>query len=414
LFVFRPGKLGIAFVAIQIAGSRRDGRVRKVGGSRSTETLQRRVEEILAEAVENGTEVGLQAAAYLGQELVVDAAAGVADTRTGRAVDSTTLFHAFSCGKAVTATAVHLLADRGRLSYSAPIAAYWPEFGTRGKNAITVRHVLSHTSGVPRLPATTTLGDLCDWEVACRLICDLEPLWKPGSKTGYHGLTYGWILGEVVRRLDGRDIRSFVEQEITGPLGIDDCLGLGIPADLIARVAVHLDDGVVPPPALAGVLADEQPAAAWANDPAYLRACIPGTATGSARGLARLFAALANGGAFGGVRLLSEARLSAATAVAVDARDVLSGNLVRRGLGYLLGRSGHVMGDAGTFGHNGLGGTLVLADPAHGLSFALVKNNLTDDESETSTLSRVIRGLRTELEPSGSRPLPALRSRPTR
>lgn len=341
--------------------------------------MQRRVEEALASAVGEGGEVGLQVAAYWGGELVVDASAGLADPRTGRRVDSGSLFHVFSCGKAVTATAVHLLAERGRLDYDSPVARYWPEFGVLGKESITVRQVLTHTSGIPRLPDATTLGELCDWERVCEELCGLSPLWPPGASTGYHGLTFGWILGEVIRGADGRHVRDMVAQDVLGPLGLLDSVALGgLAESMPARTAAHLEDGVVPESARLDAPADETPCAAWANHPGYLDACIPATATATAEGLARLFASLAGGVGPGRDRLLPAERVAAAVLPAVDAVDLFSGSRVRRGLGYLLGRLRLPAGDeVDVFGHHGLGGSIVFADPVRGFSFALTKNNLT-------------------------------------
>ncbi|MFD7730128.1 serine hydrolase domain-containing protein [Kitasatospora phosalacinea] len=366
----------------------------------NTDLLQRRVEEALARAVGEGGETGLQAAAYRDGELVVDAWAGLADPGTGRAVDSRSLFHVFSCGKAVTATAVHLLAQAGRLDYDSPVARYWPDFGVPGKESVTVRHVLTHTSGVARLPGTTTLGELCDWERMCRVLCGLDPLWPPGGATGYHGLTFGWILGEVVRGADGRHLQDLVAQDVLDPLGLRDSMALGRLSDsMSARSVVHLDDGVVPEPAPLDVPADESPCAAWANHPAYLDACVPATATATAEGLARLFASLVGGVGRQRVPLLSPDRLAAATSLAVDAVDLFSGSRVRRGLGYLLGRLRlPADDDVAVFGHHGLGGSLVFAAPAHRFSFALTKNNLTGHAFAGSTADLVVRAMGMEVD----------------
>src|SRR5262249_37584987 len=116
------------------------------------------------------------------------------------------------------------------------VARYWPEYAANGKAGITVRHVLTHTAGVPHLPEGARAADMCDWDGICRGIAALSPLWEPGTKTGYHALTYGWILGEVARRGDGRPFARIVREEICTPLGIED-LYLGIPDEVAARVA---------------------------------------------------------------------------------------------------------------------------------------------------------------------------------
>src|SRR5579871_3955001 len=179
--------------------------------------IQARVQAALDDLVASGVEAGLQVAAYLGEELIVDAWAGVADSSTGRLVDGDTLFTVFSTTKGITATVIHLLADRQLLDYDQPVAAYWPEFAAHGKQRITLRHVLTHTAGVPHMPAGAGPAEICDWAWVCREIAALTPLWEPGTRAGYHALTYGWILGEVARRVDGRTIARIVQDEIAAP-----------------------------------------------------------------------------------------------------------------------------------------------------------------------------------------------------
>jgi CubicO group peptidase (beta-lactamase class C family) len=165
------------------------------------------VQCLIDDLVGRNVEAGLQVAAYLDGELVVDAWSGLADTSTGRNVDGETMFVTFSSTKGITATVIHLLAERGLLDYDVPIARYWPDFGRRGRrgnSSGTVRHVLSHRIGVPQVPDSITSDNMSDWEGVCRAVADLEFLWEPGVRTGYHAITYGWILGVVARRIDGQ------------------------------------------------------------------------------------------------------------------------------------------------------------------------------------------------------------------
>lgn len=282
------------------------------------------------------------------------------------------------------------------LDYDSPIAAYWPQFAVRGKERITVRHVLTHSEGVPRLPNGTTVADVCDWNRICRIVAGLEPVWEPGTKFGYHGLAFGWLLGEVVRRVDGRPVGQVVREEITGPLGIEDSLALGITDTMLPRMAVHTEEmtAAVTVPSSTPVTA-AVPWAGVANTADYLRACVPGTGTGSARALARMYAALAGGGKLDGVRLMSRDRVTAASALAVDGMDEVLQAPFRRGLGFELGRPGTPMGCAGTFSHAGQGESIGFADPQH--RFAFAKNNLTNDWSENSTPNIVVREVRAAL-----------------
>ena len=261
-----------------------------------------RVTEALEALIASGAESGLQVAAWHRGEQVVDAWAGLADVETGRPVDGDTLFTSFSCTKGVTATAIHLLVERGALAYDEPVAAHWPEFAQRGKQGVTIRHALTHRAGVPQMPEGTTPALMADWEHMCGAIAALEPLWEPGTRTGYHAYTFGWILGEVIRRADGRPINRFTQEEICGPLGLDG-IHLGVSGADEGRVA-RLVDGpradAPPPPPDALILRAIPPAvgilAAPYNEPAVRRAALP--AHGglmNARSLARLYAALGTG-----------------------------------------------------------------------------------------------------------------------
>src|SRR5689334_19980134 len=186
------------------------------------ERANREVRALLDELVGSGREVGLQVAAYLDGELAVDCWAGLAARASGpgrvdRPVDGDSLFTVFSTGKGVVATALHLLAERGQVDYGAPVARYWPEFAQSGKERVTVRDALSHRSGVPQMPDGLVAEDLLDWDRMVAAITRLSPIFPPGTTTAYHALTYGWIVGEVVRRVDGRPVGQFVQEEICAP-----------------------------------------------------------------------------------------------------------------------------------------------------------------------------------------------------
>jgi CubicO group peptidase (beta-lactamase class C family) len=174
--------------------------------------------------------------------LVVDIWAGIADLTTGREVKADTLFPTFSVIKAVTVTALHIQVSRGLVDYDAPVARYWPEFAANGKDRVTVRHVLHHRSGVWQMPEAVTPERLADYDWMVDAIASLSPLSEPGTRNGYQSLTFGWMISEVVRRTDpkGRSFRTYVQEEITQPLGIDD-LWMGVPASEHPRVARLID-----------------------------------------------------------------------------------------------------------------------------------------------------------------------------
>jgi len=168
------------------------------------------VGSLLEKLVSGGEELGLQVAAYHNGRLVVDAWAGLADAATGRAVDGDTLFTVFSTTKGIVYTAIHMLAERGLLDYDDPVSRYWPAFAARGKGSVTIRQVLDHSAGVPQMPEGATPEDICDWDRICAAIAELPLLWEPGTRTGYHAFTIGWILGEVLqdRRPPDREVRA--------------------------------------------------------------------------------------------------------------------------------------------------------------------------------------------------------------
>lgn len=342
-----------------------------------------RVQELLEELVADGEELGLQAVAYLGGQLVIDAAAGVADRESGRPVDGDTLFTVFSVTKGVTATCIHLLAERGQLDYDSPISRYWPDFAQNGKAAVTVRDALTHRAGVPHLPDAIAPEMMCDWDAMCAGIAALAPLWEPGTSTGYHAYSFGWILGEVLRRIDGRPIAQFVQDEICRPLGMQD-IYMGIPDAVEARVSTLENaprpEGMPQPPADALLFRAIPPVVGTTgqvfNRADVRRASIP-AAGGimTARALARHYAALVSD--VDGVRLLPPERVALAAALQTDATDLVISAPTRKGLGYFLGGPLSPMGGRpNAFGHPGAGGAIGFADPDYGLAVGFTKNLL--------------------------------------
>ncbi|MDI7275551.1 MAG: serine hydrolase domain-containing protein [Anaerolineae bacterium] len=363
-----------------------------------------RLRSLLDDLVDRDLERGLQVAAYLDGELVVDAWAGTADAHTGRPVDGDTLFCVFSSSKGVTATAIHLLAERGQLDYDAPVARYWPEFGRHGKQRITVRHVLTHSAGVPHMPEGIGPADICDWDGICAAIADLSPLWDPGTATGYHALTFGWILGEVARRVDGRPFATFVAEEICRPLGIDS-LYFGIPDGVEHRIAVlesaPLPDVPPPPPDAPSVQAvplSLMPLHETFNRPDVRRAVIPaGGGIMNARSLARHYAALACG-ELDGVQLLPPDRIRVATTFQTADVDRVAGVPLVKGLGYFLwGPPTRAYNRPRAFGAGGAGGSLGFADPACRFAFALTKTRMTYNPPEQESAYLVTREVRLAL-----------------
>jgi CubicO group peptidase (beta-lactamase class C family) len=181
--------------------------------------IQQRVQEAIDRLVDSGAERGLQVTVYRHGEPVIDAVAGVADPATGRPVTPETPFFSYSIGKGVASTVVHVLAECGVLHYDTRIVEPWPEFGAHGKEQATIRHALSQSVGVPGLPPELTVEDLCDWDKMCAIIADAEPWWEPGTRIGYHAVTFGFIIGELVRRATGKPISQVLREEVAHPWG---------------------------------------------------------------------------------------------------------------------------------------------------------------------------------------------------
>jgi CubicO group peptidase (beta-lactamase class C family) len=337
------------------------------------------VTRVLESLVGEGPEIGLQVAAYLDEKLVVDAWAGVANEADGTLVDGDTLFMVSSTSKGVTATCSAVLADSGKLDYDCPVASYWPEFAAHGKNAVTVREVVAQRSGIPQTPVGYAPEWLSDWDRMCRGIADLVPMFPPGERTAYASLTFGYMVGEVIRRIDGRPIGQFLQEEVARPLGNLD-IYFGVPDEALGRIAV-LKDGpsaardnelrMVGEPAGSKV-------ARWFNRREVQQAPIPGSGgIMSARGLARMYAMLVNGGELDGVRVLSQASIDRATELQSFELDEIYRVRIRRGLGYRLGPDSGPGAGPHAFGHVGGGGSFGYADPDRRLALAFAKNYLT-------------------------------------
>jgi CubicO group peptidase (beta-lactamase class C family) len=360
--------------------------------------IPKQVQEAIDRLVESGAERGLQVAVYRHGDLVVDAVAGVADPATGRPVPSDTLFYTYSTGKGVTSTVAHVLTERGVFGYDTPIVELWPEFGANGKQAATVRHALTHSVGVPGVPADTTPEDLCDWRKMCALIADAKPWWEPGTKIGYHALTFGYIIGEIVRRATGKPISQILREEVAGPLGVADELFFGVPESELGRLA-RLEDAQSTQEMLAAIPGDSpffrasplavMPTADFGNRADVLAADIPAGGKMSARAVARMYAALLD--EVDGVRLVSPKRLREISAVAMTGVDQVVGIPSVMALGYGTGHPFQGGQDTATvFGWPGAGGSDAYADTATGVAFALSKNRLTGDFDTAAQLIGIV------------------------
>jgi CubicO group peptidase (beta-lactamase class C family) len=362
-------------------------------------TVQKQVQQAIDEMVESGAERGLQVAVYHDGSQVVDAVAGLADPASGRPYKSETPVYCYSVCKAAASTLTHMLVERGAFGYDTTVAELWPEFGAHGKQGVTVRHVLNHTAGVPGIPLTTTIEDLCDWDKMCSAIADAELWWEPGTKIGYHAYTFGYIVGEIIRRVTGKPISQVLREEISGPLGVEKELYFGMPRSEQSRLAV-LEDAPMPPnfqmpemphdlPMFKAAPMSLMPNAAFGNRPDTLAADIPAGGKTSARAIARMYAALL--GEVDGVRLMSQARLRQATTSPVSGVDEIFGMPTTWALGYAIGVPGRSPEESqSAFGVGGVGGSFAFGDTASGIAFALTKNRLTQDFNAAAQISRLV------------------------
>lgn len=355
-------------------------------------------------------DVGAGVSVFVDGECVVDLTGGVVDPVSGTTYGPDALQLVFSSTKGVAAICAHILAQRGQLDFDAPVAEVWPEFAANGKADATIADVMSHRVGVPVIDERLSLDQVLAIDPVVDALAAQAPVWEPGSAHGYHALTYGWLVGEIIKRVDGRPIGQFVAEELAGPLGLD--LWIGLPDEQHSRVVplIAMDPGEssvdLADPAIAPLLEDLAAAfldpnsvtnralhlngafslggsggLAW-NRPEVWRSQIP-AANGitDARSLAKLYASCVS--EVDGVRLLDDETVKRATEERSEGRDQTLIVPTRFGLGFFIPSSFSPLMGAASFGHAGAGGSLGLADADRRVGFAYVMNkmsaNLSDD-----------------------------------
>lgn len=319
----------------------------------------------------------------------------------GGAFGENTIAVSFSTTKGPVALALHMALERAGISYDTPVAGVWPEFARAGKAGVTIRHALCHEAGIPQIRGEIAdVWAMADWDAMVTTIEGLVPLWEPGTANGYHALTWGWLAGELLHRVDGRPPARFLAEEVAGPLGLDGCF-LGTPpaeAHRLAPVAwnpIFLDmpplDQLLPAESLTlRAVAPAGDLVAFVNSEQGRASCVPAiTGAFTARSLATVFAALERGGAVDGVRLLAPATVEAAIAVQNDRPDLVLGVAPRWRLGFMtIGPPGGV---ANAFGHAGLGGSVAMTDPRAELAVAVTLDRLQLDLLGQDRAAAVVR-----------------------
>jgi CubicO group peptidase (beta-lactamase class C family) len=347
-----------------------------------------KVRDTFVESFTERGDVGASVAVTFEGELVVDLWGGtVTGTRTGR-WQRDTMVNTFSTTKGMTALCAHLLIDRGDLDVDAPVVRYWPEFGQAGKSEIPVRWLLSHRAGLSALREPLPTEALFDWDRMCDALARSEPWWEPGSASGYHAMTFGFLVGEVVRRITGLSLGTFFRREIAEPLDVD--FWIGLPEAEHDRVA----DLIVPPGGVWPTIpAGAHPSVRAMHNPpmddelvnsvAWRSAELPAAnGHGTARALARVYGALANGGAIDGVRLVRPEAIERMREPQPEGVDLfiglaLGGVPFRWNLGFMPNILGVTYGpNPRAFGHTGHGGSVAMCDPESRLSVAYVMNRM--------------------------------------
>ena len=329
---------------------------------------------------EEPVERGAGLAVYHRGRRVVDLWGGFADAAQTRPWTEDTYANVWSVTKGITALAVAMLVDRGKLRYEDRVAKYWPEFAAAGKGEVTVAQMLSHQAGLNGFVEPTTVEDFYDWDRITERLASQAPFWPPGEQTSYHAITFGFLAGELIRRIDGRTTRTFVQEEIAGKLGA--AFHIGLPVSLTAQAAEMIapPTPAVPPPeppelarrATTNPRAD----AAWPASPAWRAAEVPaanGHAT--AAGLARIYGALGNGGELDGVRIITPVGIEALRKPRSERPDLLLGPR-NYGAGVVINTTGQFGRGKRAFGHTGWGGSFGCADPEAGLGIGYVINRM--------------------------------------
>ncbi len=347
------------------------------------------VREAFARNFAEADELGASVHVMVDGETVVDLWGGIADRESGRPWERDTLVNVWSSTKGVLATATHMLVDRGLIDIDAPVARYWPEFAQQGKGAITVRWLMSHQAGLPAVDGDGELPALAcqDWETMTSALAATKPQWEPGTKHGYHTVTFGWLVGELIRRVTGEMPGDFIRREIAAPL--DAPFYLGVPDEAHDQIATlesqpvggSAASGFTPNPqslTARSILLSTPPLAGHPNSAGWRRAQMPGmNGHASARGMARIYSALSLGGSAHGVTLMRPETLDRARTIQAEGPDAVLIVKTRRSLGYM-----HPVAEAGdrrgpdAFGHNGAGGSMAFADRTHRVAFGYVMNRM--------------------------------------
>jgi len=367
------------------------------------------VQEVFRENFDLGDEMGATVAVYLDGKPVVDLWGGNADAAGTIPWGRDTIVNVYSTTKGMTAICAHRLIDQGKLDVDAPVASYWPEFAQAGKAEMPVRYLLSHRAGLPAIKAPLPAEAMFNWETMTSALAAQKPWWEPGTRHGYHAITYGFLVGEVVRRITGKTLGAYFHQEVAGPLGADFHIGLDAKHD--ARTADFIAAPPLPPgetdpmqeliarePEGVTAKAMTNPGFAFGvtdNSREWRGAEIP-AANGhtNALAVARIYSTLSLGGELDGVRILSPPAIQAALVEQSNGQDAVLDRPTRFGLGFMLNSESFPLGPGlRSFGHAGAGGSLGFADPDAGIGFGYCMNQMLAETPDDSRAVRLIHAI---------------------
>jgi len=353
-----------------------------------------RVKETFAENFRDRREVGAAVSVTVDGESVVDLWGGHADAARTRPWQRDTLVNVYSTTKGMTAICAHQLVDEGLLDLDAPVAEYWPEFAQAGKGDVPVRLLLGHRAGLPAVSEVLPAGALYDWSAITAALAAQEPWWTPGDGHGYHAVTFGWLVGEVVRRITGKSLGTTFRERVAGPLGADFHIGLaasehdrtgelhGLGSAEVEGEGKSIAMLILQDPAgmVSKAFLNPPSLALGANHAAWREAEIPGAnGHATAHAIARVYAALACGGDLGGVHVLSREGIDRCRTEQSHGRDRILQRPTRFGLGFMLSldeADGRFGPSPGAFGHPGMGGSVGFADPERRVSFGYAMNRM--------------------------------------
>ena len=341
---------------------------------------------ILSDSIDAGEDVGASVCVTVGGETVVDIWGGWADEAKTRPWERDTITNVWSTTKTMTFLSALVLVEQGKLDLYTPVADYWPEFAQNGKEAIPVRYLFGHTSGVSGWEQPVTTEDIYDWDKSTSMLAAQAPWWEPGTQSGYHALNQGHLIGEVIRRIDGRTLGAFFAEEVAGPLGGDFHIGLaesefGRISNVISPPPIPIDMEAIDPDSPGfKTFTGPAPAAETSWETPWRKAEI-GAANGhgNARSVAEIQAVVANGGAAQGVSLLSQDTIDLIFDEQAYGTDLVLGLPVRFGMGYALPSEAAPQLPEGRIAYwGGWGGSSIIVDTDRTMTIAYMMNRMAD------------------------------------